>query len=356
MGCSWRATFGSGSQTWPLIMISSAGRPENSPIIAEFAACLTKPVKQSLLYNVLAGLWGDDGVRSHETSPLASEFDELLGQRLPLRVLAAEDHTVNQQLIVRLLRRMGYDADVVSNGVEAVEAVRRQRYDVVLMDVQMPEMDGLEAARLIGEEHGARRPQIIAMTANAMQGDREHGLAVGMDEYVTKPIRISELQAALTAVGQRIHGRPARFHRVALHGRDESPANILDLDQEPILDPAAFDESREFLGNEADEVINGVIEAFQRRTPEMLQAMRQALASGERQKLQLAVHTLKGFSGTVGARRIQTLCAHLEKSADGAGASELLPLLERLDEEFAMACAALPDNEVVAEQSSLTPA
>ena len=158
---------------------------------------------------------------------------------------------------------MGYDADVVSNGVEAVEAVRRQRYDVVLMDIQMPEMDGLEAARLIGEEQGARRPQIIAMTANAMQGDREHGLAVGMDEYVTKPIRISELQAALAAVGQRVHGQPARLARALFHDRDTPPANTPDRDQEQTLDPTAFDEAREFLGDEADEVINGVIEAFQ---------------------------------------------------------------------------------------------
>ena len=325
----------------PLIMISSVGRPDNhAATMAEFAAFLTKPVKQAQLYRVLAGLWGAADAQSRSTQPMETEFDEALGQRLPLRVLVAEDHSVNQQLIVRFLRRMQYEADVVSNGVEAVAAVRRQAYDVVLMDVQMPEMDGLEAARLIREEHGARRPQIVAMTANAMQGDRERGLAVGMDEYVTKPIRISELQAALTAVGQRVHGQ-ARTAIPGASGHRSVPPIAVDLEQEQILDPTAFDEAREFLGEEAAEVIGGVIEAFQRRTPEMLQAMRQALTGGDRQNLLLAAHTLKGFSGTVGARRIQTLCARLETSAGDAAASDMFPLLDRLDEEFARAQAAL---------------
>jgi CheY-like chemotaxis protein len=115
-----------------------------------------------------------------------------------LRILLAEDNVVNQKLALRLLQQMGYRADVASNGIEAIESIERQTYDVVLMDVQMPEMDGLEAARRICARYppGAR-PRIVAMTANAMQGDREMCLAAGMDDYLTKPIRVERLVEAL---------------------------------------------------------------------------------------------------------------------------------------------------------------
>jgi len=325
----------------PLIMISSAGRPDDDAAVrTEFAAFLSKPVKQSQLYNALADIWASNRVQPPTTQPTESEFDAALGTRWPLRILVAEDHTTNQQLIVRFLRRMGYAADVVANGLEAVEAVRHQPYDLILMDVQMPEMDGLEAARLIGEEHGTQRPQIIAMTANVMQGDRERSLAVGMDEYVTKPIRISELHAALSAAGRRVHGRDAHPGAAPVVKPAAAPT-IADPTQEQPLDPTALDETRTFLGAEADEVIGGLIEAFQRRTPEMLQTMRLTLTNGDRSQLQMAAHTLKGLSGTVGARRVQALCARLEKSAGDDTPSDLLRLLDRLEDEFVRTLAAL---------------
>ena len=127
-----------------------------------------------------------------------------MATRHPLRILLAEDNVVNQKLALRLLQQMGYRADLASNGIEAVESVERQPYDVVLMDVQMPEMDGLEASRRItGKWAAGDRPRIVAMTANAMQGDREQCLAAGMDDYVTKPIRVDALVEALTRVSSR---------------------------------------------------------------------------------------------------------------------------------------------------------
>ena len=131
-----------------------------------------------------------------------------LGQRLPLRILLAEDNAVNQKVALRLLERMGYRADVAANGLEALAALQRQPYDVVLMDVQMPEMDGLEASRRIKQNWPpAPEPRIIAMTANAMQGDREKCLAAGMDDYITKPIRTEALVAALSQTQPK--SRPA---------------------------------------------------------------------------------------------------------------------------------------------------
>ena len=128
-----------------------------------------------------------------------------MAARHPLRILLAEDNVVNQKLALRLLQQLGYRADLASNGVEAIESVQRQTYDVVLMDVQMPEMDGLEASRRITAQSPAgQRPRIVAMTANAMQGDREECLAAGMDDYVTKPIRVDALVEALNQVKARV--------------------------------------------------------------------------------------------------------------------------------------------------------
>jgi CheY-like chemotaxis protein len=127
------------------------------------------------------------------------QFDPEMGQRHPLRILLAEDNVVNQKLALRLLERLGYRADVAANGLEVIEALRRQRYDVVLMDVQMPDMDGLEATQAIYREWPReRRPRIVAMTANAMKEDREACLDMGMNDYLAKPIRVEELIGALS--------------------------------------------------------------------------------------------------------------------------------------------------------------
>jgi len=136
--------------------------------------------------------------------PAKSQIDSTMAARHPLRILLAEDNVVNQKLAMRILQQMGYRADLASNGLEAVQSVERQTYDVILMDVQMPEMDGLEATRRITAKWSAEaRPRIVAMTANAMQGDREMCLAAGMDDYVTKPIRVDQLVAALNNVAAR---------------------------------------------------------------------------------------------------------------------------------------------------------
>jgi CheY-like chemotaxis protein len=134
-------------------------------------------------------------------------LDPDMSRRHPLHILLAEDNAVNQKLALRILQQMGYRADAVSNGLEAIESVERQRYDVILMDVQMPEMDGLEATReIVSRWQKGARPQIIAMTANAMQGDREICLEAGMDDYLTKPIRVDDLVAALLRV------KPDKLH------------------------------------------------------------------------------------------------------------------------------------------------
>jgi len=189
--------------TMPLVLFTSLGRRE---ALAEsdglFAATLQKPLRQSQLFDLMMTQLAHAQDRPRPETPAKLGIDPTLGARHPLRVLLAEDNLVNQKLALRLLQQMGYRADVASNGIEAIEAIERQRYDVILMDVQMPEMDGLEASRRIVRRWNDR-PRIVAMTANAMQGDREECLAAGMDDYVTKPIRVDALVRALLDSSRR---------------------------------------------------------------------------------------------------------------------------------------------------------
>ena len=190
-----RAGGGRGAKL-PLVLFSSIGRREAGEAESLFAAFLTKPIKQSQLFDTFAGLFTDAKPLEVQPKPGRLKLDPELAARHPLKILLAEDNAVNQKLALRLLEQMGYRADVASNGLEAVESVRRQKYNVVLMDVQMPEMDGLEAARQIVSEPDVH-PYMIGLTANAMQGDREACLEAGMQDYLAKPIRVDELVSAL---------------------------------------------------------------------------------------------------------------------------------------------------------------
>lgn len=187
-------------QELPLVMLSSLG-DKNVYAEAErlrFAAVLAKPVKQTQLGRVLRNILGQGAPTAKPTAAI-SGFDPDLGQRMPLRILLAEDNAVNQKVAQLMLARLGYQVKITNNGLEAVQELQRQPYDVVLMDVQMPEMDGLEATRQIVATWPAdQRPYIIAMTAHALTGDAEKCIAAGMNAYVSKPIQVDRLVAALT--------------------------------------------------------------------------------------------------------------------------------------------------------------
>ncbi|MBI3659164.1 response regulator, partial [Candidatus Acetothermia bacterium] len=190
----------------PLILLTSLGRQGTKEKVSAFAAYLTKPVKPSQLFDALASVFAGAKTKQRKATlskikTAKQKFDPKIAKRHPLRILLAEDNVVNQKVALRILDQMGYRADVASNGLEAIEAVERQHYDVILMDVQMPEMDGLEATRrIVARWSKKKRPHIVAMTANAMQGDREMCLAAGMNDYITKPIRVDELIGALNNV------------------------------------------------------------------------------------------------------------------------------------------------------------
>jgi signal transduction histidine kinase/CheY-like chemotaxis protein len=201
-GATLAAHLRAEGHTLPLVLFTSLGRRETDERL--FAATLGKPLRQSQLYDTLVTLLMKSSAPKRAKAAATPAIDGELAARHPLRILLAEDNVVNQKLALRVLQRMGYRADLASNGIEAIESIERQPYDVVLMDVQMPEMDGLEATRRITAQWPAgERPVIIAMTANAMQGDREMCVSAGMDDYLTKPVRVDQLTKALMRVSPR---------------------------------------------------------------------------------------------------------------------------------------------------------
>jgi CheY-like chemotaxis protein len=181
----------------PLVLFSSVNLPEAAEEPAYFVAYLSKPLKQSALYDTLVTVFA--GQTAKKTTPVKPSLDPEMGRTHPLHILLTEDNAVNQKVALRILDRLGYRADIAGNGLEAIQAVERQHYDVILMDVQMPEMDGLEASRQIcARWPRGERPRIIAMTANATQEDRQMCFDAGMDDYISKPIRVEDLVDALS--------------------------------------------------------------------------------------------------------------------------------------------------------------
>ena len=186
----------------PLVLLTSLGpQPSAAPQPGStgdyFEATLSKPIKQSSLFDILASVLDGKAPRP-SAPPMAPTVDPTPREKNPLRILITEDNPVNRKVLLKILEKAGYDADIAVNGARAVEAVEQRAYDVIFMDVQMPEMDGLEATRRIRARRGAAdRPRIIGLTANALQGDREICLEAGMDDYLAKPVRLEQIQEML---------------------------------------------------------------------------------------------------------------------------------------------------------------
>jgi len=305
-----------GERRLPLVMLTSVGAATRAEAEAVhcFEAWLTKPVKPSQLYDVLVGALAP-GAASQQAVPAPAAAP--LAERLPLRILVAEDVALNQKFALLALEQMGYCADVAANGLEAIEALERQPYDVVFMDAQMPEMDGLEATRRIRTPGTAlHQPYIVAMTANAMQGDREACLQAGMDDYVSKPVYLVELRAALERASL---GRP-------------SPRPVR---REAIVELLARRDGAELCALFLEEATR-----FGRQ-------LREALDYGDAAGLAHAAHALKGCSGYVGAERLVSLCARLEAAGRSGALPQATPLVveaerevERVREALAEACPA----------------
>jgi PAS domain S-box-containing protein len=297
-------------QDLQLLLLTSLGRLPEAQWTGVFSGQLAKPLKASQFYNALVRVLST-GEAQEETAELATDGKQAVSS---LRILLAEDNEMNQKVALRLLERLGYSADVVSNGLEALEALARQRYDVVLMDVQMPELDGLDASRRICERWPPdSRPHIVAMTANALPEDREACFSAGMNDYVAKPIRAGELAAALK------RARPLRNGEA---GSQDGQIN---------LEAAALQNLRDLGGVE---FLAEVVDVFLADAPALVASLRSALDQRDTEELRRAAHTLKSNGSTLGAVAFATLCRSVEQHAKDDRLEGVSQLVDQIEQEY----------------------
>lgn len=324
----------------PLILLSALD-PEAPPEGKElFSTVLARPAKSSDLYNALIAVFAGEVEEMIRQSTGLPEFDPQMSARNPLRILVAEDNTINQNLTLLMLERLGYRADVASNGLEVLEALRRQPYDAILMDVQMPEMDGLEATRCIREEFDmSDQPRIIAMTANAMTGDREICLQAGMDDYISKPVRLENLVNSLN----RCQPREIRVQQFYDIHREESR----DFDVHAVIDDAELQRLKETLGARVDSMFPSLLSSFFKQAEKLTDEARQALEEARLEDLTRAAHTLKSNSATFGAIRLSEIARALEEHARQGCTDDAAALIQLAQEEYGRVRAALLEAQAV---------
>jgi signal transduction histidine kinase/CheY-like chemotaxis protein len=327
-----------GLENLPLVLLTSVGHRE-ARANGEFAAHLTKPIKPSHLHmTLLSVLTGQTVVMSDDQTPL--EYDERMAERLPLRILLAEDDRVNQKVILRMLARLGYQADMAGDGQQVLDALRRQPYDVVLMDVQMPEMDGVQATQGVRELLPIdQQPWIIALTAYALPGDREQYIAAGMDDYISKPIRLQDLVEILERCAAPARNRSgARLSRHPQRERENSKGNIM---EKPALEVSVLDRLRQAMGEASPRLMADLIDTYLADTPRRVAEIRQAAAAGNGPALSAAAHPLRSSSASLGAMQLAHLSQGLEQiglsgdfSAAEADASQLEKEFGRVRKEL----------------------
>jgi len=279
-----------------IMMLTSSGQFGDSSRCRELGirAYLTKPIRQNDLFDAIC--------RTLKTEPPpipAAGTDPITATAEPARILLAEDNIVNQRVAVGLLTRRGHSVDVVNNGREAAEAVARSSYDVVLMDIQMPEMGGIEATHAIREREAGtgRHTRIVAMTAHAMAGDRERYLAAGMDAYLSKPVD----RTSLLATVELQHGLA---DRVTLE------------DRRPLTAPIKLDELRHRLGDDS-ELMTDIIAIFLEDCPKQLAGIKLAVASRDPAAIRSTAHSLKGAADNLSAGPLAECAKALERMAEG---------------------------------------
>jgi signal transduction histidine kinase/HPt (histidine-containing phosphotransfer) domain-containing protein len=315
-----------GRETLPMVLLTSMGNVLDSLEFSSspFAACLTKPIKQNQLHDVLLEVMGRPKSIAKKVVP-PNKLEAALAQRLPLHLLLADDNVVNQKVALRLFDQMGYRIDIAGDGMEALEALKRKRYDIVFMDVQMPEMDGLEATRRIreAEKSLARDPTsappliIIAMTANAMTGDREKCLKAGMDDYLAKPVRPEAVQAALKRWGPVAKDPATRSETPGLQAElaakppaaSPAPPAAAPEQTEPPVDIERLAEMAG--GDEAG--IRELIDLYFAQTSNQFEQLRVAVQSNAFEEVERIAHKAAGASATCGMNAVVPALRELER-------------------------------------------
>ena len=324
----------------PLVMATASAGPEKEQeaLDAGFAAFLNKPIKHGSLLKTLVRFVGQENYQlSHkiQSKKLANSVEsDILGNHYPLRILIAEDNLVNQQLAVHLLRSLGYRADVVSNGLEVLESCSRQNYDIVLMDVQMPEMDGLTATRELGKQYSKiEQPYIIAVTANAMAGDRERCLEAGMNDYISKPIRKPELVDALKRhLSETALTSPVTSGVTFVKGEIEDEA-ILTLDQ--------INELKQMMGDNSSVCLHEIVYAYIEEATAIIQQIEISAQQTDAEGASKSAHSLKSSSAAIGAQAVSKLCDHIEQFGSAGNIDSIRLLLPQLQTKHQQTVSAL---------------
>jgi CheY-like chemotaxis protein/HPt (histidine-containing phosphotransfer) domain-containing protein len=328
------------AQALPVLLMTPLGTRTEPPRSADavFTSFLSKPIKPAQLQSALIQLVSGARPVARKPAPL-QKLDSLLAHRYPMRVLLTDDNLINQKVASRLLLQLGYRADVAGNGLEAIRALERTPYDMILMDVQMPELDGLEATRRIRQRqkdpaphpHFQRPIAIIAMTANAMQGDREKCLAAGMDDYMPKPIRPEALQAVIEQFGSHLEHSAEPPPTVGANLSVNCPAA-----EPPALParatrpgaPVDIERLTEFAGGNSS-AFRELADLYVRQTAEQLEQMAAAISTGAAQPLARLAHSCAGASSTCGMVAIVPALRRLEALGNArnlAGAPEVLAM------------------------------
>jgi len=332
-----------------LVLLTSMGWRSDDPRAesAGLDAYLTKPVRQSELYDCLLTVMGSPvghpEPSTRRADPLVARRARRVVSRRPENrphILLAEDNPVNQQVAVKMLENLGYDVAVAANGREALDSLAHTTYAAVLMDVQMPEMDGYEATAEIRrrEEGSPQRTPIIAMTANALEGDREKALRAGMDDYIAKPVKPAKLNAVLERWASAREGEP--------EAAGEFPEGVGNGHAPPEnpMDPVVLDSLRELGG---DDILAELAKLFLEDAEPRLAALGDAVKAGDARTVEQVAHVLKGSSGNMGARRMSGLAAELQDIGASGDLSKAPESLRSLEAEFARvrpALAALAGN------------
>ena len=321
-----RSRFGEAS--FPLILLTSLNRSdERIPTDGLFHSVLTKPVKQTQLRNELIRATGTQTQR-HQTKKPERRLDRHLSEKLPLRILIAEDNPVNQKLLVRLFQQMGYRTDVAANGLEVIDALGRQSYDMVFMDVQMPEMDGIEATKKILRDIPVeRQPVIVAVTANALEGDRQRCLDAGMHDYISKPIRIETLQETIR------HWAGMRKEKQRAEDTVSSAEDLLDMDTvETLTSVAATGDSG---------MLEELLSILESQTPQLVREIAEAVDADDVTAARRAAHTLKGSALNLGAGAMADVCLKMERAAEQGELHRMHDLLTVVQHVFRQTVPAL---------------
>ncbi|MFA6470737.1 MAG: response regulator [Candidatus Latescibacterota bacterium] len=315
-----------------LVLMTSLGKRGDARRMEEigFSAYLLKPVRQSDLFDSLATMLTDAVVTHQLPQPIITRHTIREMHRGAVRILLAEDNITNQQVAVGILKKMGLSADAVANGAEAVHALETIPYDLVLMDVQMPEMDGLEATRHIRNPLSAVRNHkipIIAMTAHAMQGDREMCLEAGMNDYVSKPVHPKALAQAL----EKWLPRDTVVTTDQVSGDSEISTPISSKESEvPVFDKAGM--LARLMDDE--DLMYMAIDSLLGDLPLQIEALRNYLEAGDAASAERQAHTIKGASAAVGGEALRAAAFDMEKAAKSGDLKSVISRLPELDQQF----------------------